>query len=817
MCRNAAPGRFAGALVLLTALVAGVATAAPQTSSEALLTGPAQAAWQKWSAAMQAVLERTADKSEAAFGELLALEPTPLRIALLADRTVRSANAGALLLFEQDIEAGTLQDNGKKIGEMLSVGREQLNQADDGWYFSSIGRFDVAAANFRALLDSKPDPVGLLEFADAVKQRRDLLVQLIDNPQIGASVRELMELIAQGEQAVKADPTHIKALLDKLAGPPRAVENAVEALKESGEYALPFIVQYLRTREHAALGPAIIRALPQIGRPALNPLVIALRMDDLPTKRELILAAGKIGYAQAAPYLLAIAADKGTSPEIQEAVAVALRSLRERGVAVDGGAAAEAFYELAEAYYRDQDSLRADPRLATANVWYWREGMLQNVVVPTLIFNEIMAMRCCEEALRLQADHRGAQALWIAANFRREAQLPAGQSDATRPAEYPSGHYFAQSAGADICLLALSRAVDEGDPAVALGTIDALRKIAGPASLVADQQGRLPLAEALSFPNRMVRIRAALALGSARPESPFLGHQNLIPALGEALQLHGGARRALVAHPSDATANAIAGALRAAGYDVLINASLFAGLDQIRKESPSLDLVVIASDVQSPALGDAIAEMRKDYRFAATPLIVATGPGDKGAVDALVRGDHRARMIEGDAAPERFVGAASDLAKAVGAEPLTPEVGTMLALDAAGVLRLLAETGNRLLPLDDAEPALLVALQSKDTDLRRAVAGVLGFFGSAAAQDAIAAIALNASEPQDVRVLMFASLADAAKRRGALLGEDARKKIVELAEKEPDLTIREAASRTLGALNLPGDLGSEIIRNQYGG
>ena len=60
-------------------------------------------------------------------------------------------------------------------------------------------------------------------------------------------------------------------------------------------------------------------------------------------------------------------------------------------------------------------------------------------------------------------------------------------------------------------------------------------------------------------------------------------------------------------------------------------------------------------------------------------------------------------------------------------------------------------------------------------------------------------------------------LAEAAKRRGDLLSPELVKQIVTIAEGDENMTIREAASCTLGALNVPGEPASAIIRNQYRG
>lgn len=819
MFRTAGALRIAGLCLGLVCVLASGAVTQAQTSTEGFITGAVAQAFEQWQAAMQAIVGRDAAAAEAAFGELLATEPSPFRVALLAEHTVqRTALGGAVLLFEQDLDARTLGANGTAIGERLVAGREQLHEAGDAWYFCQVGRFDVAEANFQALLSAKPDPVAILEFTDRVPRRRDILIQLLDNATVGDSVRAILRLLDQGERAIKADPTRIRENIERLGGPPRGFENAVEALKESGEYAVPFIVQYLRDPAKRALMQPILRCLPAIDRPALNPLVIALRMADLTTKRYLIETLGRIGYVQAAPYLRQLMEDEQTPHEVRSVAQAALDAIGQRATATAlPASAAEAFFALAQDYYNDQASLAADVRLDTANVWYWRDDMLQNVPVPTAIFNEIMCLRCCEEALRLKPDYKEPLALWLAANFRRAAQVPEDTTDPTRPENNPPEAYFAQSAGAEYCLMALARAVDTGDPAVALGTIEALRKTAGPASLIADAGGRLPLAEALSFADRMVRIRAALTLGRAGPTQSFLNYQNLMPVLSEALLLHGGARNALVVDPDTESLNVIAGALRADGFEVLTDAGLFPGLQKVREQLPGIDVIFIAADIRDPDLTAGLTALRSEFRFASTPVVLITKPGGGNAVRDLLRADHRLAAVGQNPSPEDVTAAVARVSHAVGAQAITPEVGAALAQETAEVLRLLAVTNNPLFNVADAETALLGALQSKDVTLRLTVAEVLGYLGSGKAQEAVARIALDTAEAEDLRVKMFTAVAEGAKRRGNLLSADLAAQILSLAEADENMTIREAASRTLGALNLPGEPASTIIRKQYRG
>lgn len=811
--------RLAAMFFILVTTQASVELATAQIGPDEFVTGHAATAWEKWNAAMEALLARKAEAAEMNFEELLALEPSPLRIALLAERSIqRNINSGGVLLLEQDAEAGALRNDGQRVYDLLSEGREQLNEADDGWYFAAIGRFDVANANFQALLRSSPDPVALLEFADRVPKRQEILVTLAGHPVLGEPIQRIFALLREGERLIKADPMRVKQNIERLGGPPRAFENGVALLQESGEYAIPFLIENLRDPAKKALTQPILRALPQIGRAGLNPMAVALSMNDQTTLGYLIRALGRIGYWQSVPYLLKLRDNPRTIDDIRTAIDECFAELGRLGVEIDPGLpAAEAFYRLADAYYRDDNALAADPRLDVANVWYWRNEMLENVEVPTAIFNEVMCMRCCEEALLLNPDLKPALALWLAANFRREAQLPDGQVDHTRPENYPDAAYFALTAGAHYNLLALGRAVDTGDPAVALGTIEALYKTAGTAAMIGAAADRQPLAEALSFSDRMVRIRAALALANALPAQPFHNSQNLMPVLNEAVMLFAGGRHALVIDPDPEAANAAAATLRSMGYDVIVENGLFPGLQRARTECPALDVILLASDMSNPELAPGVVQLRQEFRFAAIPVVVVAKPAQSKMVEDFTRGDHRLAAVTVNPSERELSAAIAQVAKAVGATPVTPEVGSGLALEATMALGLLALTNNPLFDVAESESALIAALRTDDAELRRVIAHVLGFIGTTAAQEAVARIALNAQEPEDMRVMMFAALADATRHRGNLLSERVVKDLIAIAEADPNMTIRGAAAQALGALNLPGNPASVIIRNQYGG
>lgn len=817
--------RLAAFILVVTVVIAPASRpATAQVAPGEFVTGNAALAWEHWNNAMRAILDQDAGTAEFLFGELLRTDASPLRVALLAQRTQRTnTNAGGILLFEQDGAAESLGENGQRVYELLEAGKELYNQANDGFYFAVVGRFDIARANFRALVDSNPDPVALLEFADAVPQRRRVLVQLADHPLLGEVIADVTDLLQRGEELIKSDPVRIKQQIERLGGPPRGFENAVAALRDSGEYAIPFLIEALRDPGQNELTRPILRALPQIDRGAMNPLVMALQVPDQDVKLYAIQALGRIGYWQAVPYLLKLRDDPNASAAVSSACEEALAALAERGIRVEPGlTAAEAFYRLANAYYDDQSSLAADPTLAEANVWYWREGILQNVKVPTAIFNEVMCMRACEEALLLNEQLRPALALWIAANFRREAQLGRDQVDNTRPDGFSDGLYYAEAAGPDYCLMALDRAVRDGDPAVALGTIDALQRTAGTASITRGAGGRQPLAEALLFPNQMVRVRAALALARANPRVEFVGYQNLMPVLAETLLLSNGGANALVIDPDAESANTSAASLRLLGFEALTDSSLLSAIQKARNDLPGVDLILLASDVAEPTLDDALRMLRNEFRYASVPVIVVTKRGDFDRVERLTSTDPTVGMVVNAPPPERLERMLPALNQATGVQPITPELGISLASQATSVLQLLAISNNPLFRIMEVEDALLRAMDADDVLLRRSVADTLAFVSSVAAQRKLAQVALNDGEDAGMRIAAFAALADAARRNGNLLagavdGAELIRAIVDLAQNAADADLRAAAAGAMGALNLPGDPASDIIRNLHAG
>ena len=809
------------AMVLSASLMSAPAWAWDLTED---MVGQDEAAWTAWESAAKALERDEKDTAGTAYDSVLALDLSDLRLALMADRT------GSLRL-EQWAGEADVPASVKTLVEKIQNGRKQKGLAEDGWHFAAIGRFKYADANFKALVESSPDPVALLELSRQNPNRQLILIKLISNADVGPSAKQFLEVLNRGEELLRMDPNEIAANIEKLAGPPRMSYNATNRLKASGEYAIPHLIQFLQNGNKRSLHPAIIQVIPQIGRAGLNPLCIALSMKDNVTKKILIDSLARIGYKQALPYLAKVAEDSDASGECRAAAQQAMSTL--------GGAGtkrATLFRDLAEGYYDNLESLKADARRDTANVWYLRDNELRLIVVPTAVFNDIMAMRSCEEALAADADMPDVTALWIAANIRREAKLgldvesdqpdALAAKDSTRPEDYPRSIYFARAAGANYNHMVLARAFKDRDPGVALGAIAALSDTAGASGMVGMEDLKQPLSATLAFPNRQVRIKAALALGRALPTTSFPGSENVIPVLAEALA-QSGRQAVLIVDADSEQANKLQAVLRAAGFECAVGENLYAARDTARKQGiTSYDLILLATDMQRPDLLTAVGDLRKDLPTSATPILVVVKEGQLNTANSASRTAAGVELLPaeitdlGDPAEisKQLMNRVARASQALGMTGLSRDLAMSLALRSTEVLRMIGESNLKVFDFSRATPALIGAVAGNSEALRVAAAHALAIAASAEAQEALAADALNADRGQAERIAVFGSLAESARRNGNLLGASRTvDRLIEFTMKEPDLVLRAAASKALGALNLASNKASEIIRAQYNG
>ena len=412
---------------------------------------------------------------------------------------------------------------------------------NDFLHYTKIGRPDLARGYAQVILQGDPNSVSveLLELTKKNPQGYAILLRVNEfapDPELEELSGKIIDLIEKGSYTRRADPRIIVVEIKRLSSTDRGWFTAVKRLRNAGEYAIPFMLDAIADNSRQAELPDIVRALPQIGRDAIRPLAAALQTENVALKDQIIQALGKIGYPQSQAYLKYIV-ENDTSSEVRELAKIALMKIDPGTLKIS---AAQLFFELAEKYYYHSQSLTPANAVDTANVWFWdlNQQRLTRVEVPSGYFNELMAMRCCEWALKADAGFGPAIGLWLAAFFKAEST-----GIETMPSYFGQSHadalVYATTAGVEYLHQALARAVKDKNAHVALGVIEALGTTAGEKSLLYRIGPAQPLLEALSFDDIMVRYSAAIAVAAAGPKEPFAESKLVVANLAEALGANG--------------------------------------------------------------------------------------------------------------------------------------------------------------------------------------------------------------------------------------------------------------------------------------
>lgn len=403
---------------------------------------------------------------------------------------------------------------------------------NDFLHYTMIGRFDLAQGFGQRLLESKPDPLVLLDLSEENLRGYQLLLKMQeDSDLLRETATEILKVIEEGRYLRRTDSKIIVEEIARLNTTLRGKIAAQERLKNAGEYAIPYLLAVLGDEGRREEFANITQTLPMIGRPAIRPLAASLQMNQTAVKLEVVEALGKIGYFQSLPYLK-YAAEKDESSELRAEATAAIQRIDSTTGQLP---AAELFFQLAEKYYNKDESVAPSSAFEFANLWFWdSQGQtLSRLEVSQDYFYELMAMRCCEWALKADPGLGKAIGLWLASYFRAESH------NIAMPEYFGEGHAaamtYAVTAGPEYLMSALERALKDKDAYVALQAVEALAVNAGSKSLLTRVGMGMPLADALRFEDRKVRYSAAIALGLAGPSEPFMGSDAIIVNLTEAL------------------------------------------------------------------------------------------------------------------------------------------------------------------------------------------------------------------------------------------------------------------------------------------
>lgn len=735
----------------------------------------------------------------------------------------KTATLGVLIfsvLFASGISA---QGQVSSENELTQVS-ETKKHWDDLMHYALIGRFDLAQQHGQTLLDSAPNAMEVFELAES--DRYENPYQVLDRMQTTEELKEIARqiraLIETGRYTKRTDTQNIQKEVDRLTTNPRARKIAIERLKNSGEWAVPVLIEALRNSSRNDDFIYFHWALPQLGLAAVHPLVVALEgCDELNVKLSILEALGKIGYSSASPYILAIVENKSSQMELKSAALKALLSIRGSQMPRGGLTAAEAFENLAEDYYNHLASLAVPANQDRANVWFWddQEGLIKEEV-PREAFDELMTMRCCEKSVKLDAHRAGAISLWLSAFFRLESE--GHPQPAYFGPNHADGGTYALTAGPEYLHRCLHRALENRNRPVALSSIAALRRNSGQQSLLYSLGKEQPLISALQYPDREIRFSAALTIGGALPKQVFSHRKQVVPIVVEALQQKG-QRFGIVVNSDIKEAHKTATSLLDNGsFTTIIRDDHFGTAMEQAKGIPSIDFLVLSYDIEQPGIQGALELAKNNYRLAFCPTIVLANDQNFARAKRLKDNYDFLDVLPDNSPITDVLRAAQDILKKNQVSGFDPQLADFYASAAAEVLNQLAVTQNAVLDLKDAESALIEAIRDEREPIQAAVTEALSYLDSMMAQRAIAALALDEQVDIETRLMAFRNLAISEKMYGnLLLGEQVHEiyRLASSVQADPQLRtmadqLRKMAAEAYGALNLPSAQISQLITDQ---
>ncbi len=675
---------------------------------------------------------------------------------------------------------------------------------DEFIHYTNVAKPDLASAYLEQLLASAvtdAELAGLVDDADGTRKRlEEALGRAHRVPELEGVAAELDRRLQEGRLDLARDPQRIEGAIAMLTGTVRQRQHARAMLTQAGEDAVPRLLAVITEGHDERLRSAAADKLVAIGRQSVIPMCEALSQLEARPQDFVCRILVEIGQPEAAPALLELAMDDAAAADTRE---IALASFRRIGGQHQD---LSVLYEnLGRQYFDEHESLVAFPYEATNNAWsYDPISGLEATPVPTPIFCEVMAMRATARALKVDPGNRAALGLFIAADLKRENDLPPGAGDPIYGENPYTPAFYATIFGPQLCLDVLAIGLDRLDTPLIRDAIAALSKTTGAAML--SGTGRQPLLEALRYPDRRVQYEAALTLGRALPVQRFPGDVMVVPLLASAVRT-GDQVFAVIVADDDENLRLDAKRLEGLGFTIVASGRTLETVEAGLGDAAGIDIALVhTSGAESTT--SAVQGIRQAPRTAAAPVLVVAATEDVPQLNQAFRDDFRVKLVRARVTDEQFSEALEEVMLRAAGGRMTEAEAEAYAIEAIMTLRDIAISGNTAYTIADAESALIGALETRQGAMRLMVADILALEDSARAQRVLFDAALAASETEQIDLLDRVS--DSVKRFGSRAEQHHVDSQLQLITTSGGAQA-EAASRLYGALNLPPETAIPLV------
>lgn len=673
-------------------------------------------------------------------------------------------------------------------------------QLRDFVFFVNIHQAEAATGTANAIFARGLTPRELLEAVEEHNLETEVdeaLGKALRRDELEPIAARMLKMLNDGRLQRARDPNEIQRNIEGLTGGLRQRLYARDRLKYAGEYAMPQLIEALMQRSDVQLRTQVERLLNESGRASVIPLAVSLQEVDPTAQEQFVNILGRLGYSAAAPYIAELRATTNSDP---------VRAACDRALDAIGasGTPADLYVDLAEGYYDEREELTAFPGEEMQLLWTYDPAVgLNPTAIRTEVFHEARAMDIAEKAMELESTDSEALSLWVASNFSRQIDEPAGYDNPAYPPTMREAMYYAVASGPETGEDVLERALEDNDTRLARLAVESIERTAGPELIWDRPSGQSPLVDALTFPNRRVQYDAALAIAASHPRNAFRGAERVVPTLASSIRFANESYAMIIAGDEEQY-QPLRRIAEAQGYTVLPFARRINELQQAINDAPAVDLVITqTASGQTERLIDAI---RSDPKLGAAPIFALVASNELPRLRRLHGSDATIDVRSFGINEDQLTSAISELVETAADGRVDQSEANSYALRSLEALRDLAIAENTVLNVADATTTLVAAMNETTGEVRLQVAEVLSRIERPSAQNTLAEAALAASG--DERVALLGSLAGSAKRFGNQLNRGLVQQIIDLTETGED-EVATAAATVVGALGVSQD---EMVR-----
>jgi ActR/RegA family two-component response regulator len=505
---------------------------------------------------------------------------------------------------------------------------ELQQQFDAALKFYNDGQYDKAAAELEKLLQMNPSSREAIDLTQ--KTDMALLVKMLQEPKVGVQIRILLRKAEEEAANLPHDPQTINALIEKSGSDDIVTSwSAIRQLTAIGAFAVPQLLDEALsnerlTRESRRLAAFV--ALRAMGPAATPPLIVALRYGGNSEADAIATLIAKSPDARAVPPLAAIAKNPARPENVRKAASDALAAIISRPASAAELDPAEAYFRLAQRYYYADPALLALTSDANRGIWHWNpqgKNFAERLVFEPLsaaAFPCLMAADAILAGMEQKHPSPDLIELYICNNYRMLNEAAALKDKAPDLQTIKATN---ESLGAEYLYAALGRALKDSDQPLARRCIEALASVGDP---------RPPrentLISALTYPDKFVRIEAALALVQLSPMGELGGTDETARVMAASLGATVRPRAALLTDDNDLFQRL---AMAIQGADLVLEMhKKTENVVQLAKETASpLSVLVIDTRVEGGDKTIALVDtLRADARSSRLPIILLAPPGD---------------------------------------------------------------------------------------------------------------------------------------------------------------------------------------------